>query len=141
MTLPSWPADLGRPLLDGLSFSRDDVRQFASAERGPPRVRRRISKASRSATVSFRFTPDQRARFWRFFDVDTAEGSAPFVVPAWGNNDLELLTSEGLEVLTHDGAPVLLVSSWLCLFGSTMPSEVPFGGDAWRTSFDLVILP
>jgi hypothetical protein len=124
MSMPSWPVELKKPLSDGFQQAREDNRRIMRAERGPPRIRRGSSKAAEAVSVAFYCSHDQRARFDRFHIEETEEGALPFLVPAWG-------------VDNHD---LLIASTWVCLFGQTMPSVVAMGLE-WRVSFDLVILP
>lgn len=140
MTMPSWPTELLRPLVEGFQQGREDNRLIARSDRGPPRVRRGMSKATQAVGVAFYVTHDQRARFDRFYDEETDIGALPFLVPAWGVDNHDLLTGDGLNLLTHDDVPLLIASTWVCLFGQTAPSVVPMGLE-WRISFDLVILP
>lgn len=140
MSMPSWPVELKKPLADGFQQAREDNRRLLRAERGPPRVRRGSSKASEAVSVAFYLSHDQRARFDRFHIEETEEGALPFLVPAWGVDNHDLWTADGLNLLTHDDVPLLIASTWVCLFGQTMPSVVAMGVE-WRISFDLVILP
>jgi hypothetical protein len=140
MSMPSWPVELKKPLSDGFQQAREDNRRIMRAERGPPRIRRGSSKAAEAVSVAFYCSHDQRARFDRFHIEETEEGALPFLVPAWGVDNHDLLTADGLNLLTHDDVPLLIASTWVCLFGQTMPSVVAMGLE-WRVSFDLVILP
>ena len=140
MTMPSWPSELLRPLVDGFQQGREDNRLIARADRGPPRVRRGMSKATEAVGVAFYCSADQRARFDRFHIDETELGALPFLVPGWGIDNHDRLAAEGLNLLTHEDVPLLIAATWVCLFGQTTPSVVPMGLE-WRISFDLVILP
>lgn len=99
-----------------------------------------MSKAAQAVGVAFFVSHDQRGRFDRFFDDETEQGALPFLVPSWGIDNVGLLAADGLDLLTHEDAPLLIAATWVCMFGQTMPSVVPMGLQ-WRISFDLVILP
>lgn len=140
MTLPSWPTELLRPLVDGFQHAKQDNRIIARSERGPPRVRRGMSKATEAVSVAFYCSDDHKARFERFHVEETDVGALPFLVPSWIVDNHDLLTAEGLNLLDHEGTPLLIAGTWVCLFGQSAPSTVPMGLE-WRVSFDLVILP
>jgi hypothetical protein len=140
MSMPSWPTELLRPLVDGFQQAPEDTRRFIRADRGPPRVRRGSSKATEAVGVAFYCTDDQKARFERFRIEETDLGALPFLVPSWVVDNHDLLTADGLNLLNHEDTPLLIAGTWVCLFGQTMPSTVPMGLE-WRISFDLVILP
>lgn len=140
MTMPSWPAELVRPLREGYQQQRGDNRRFASGEQGPPRVRRGVSKAITTVPMSFYVTSDQRARFWRFYIEETEEGALPFIMPDWTRDEHDLLTAGGLNLLTHDDVPLLIAATWAVLFGQSTPNETPMGVE-WRINFDVMVLP
>ena len=140
MTMPSWPSELLRPLVDGFEQAKQDNRIIARSDRGPPRVRRGMSKVAEAVSVAFYCTDDHKARFDRFHIEETELGAWPFLVPSWVTDNHELLTADGINLLDHEDTPLLIAATWVCLFGQSMPSVVPMGLE-WRISFDLVILP
>ena len=140
MTLLSWPSEIVAPLVDGFQQGREDNRLIARSDRGPPRVRRGMSKAAQAVSVAFYVDRDKRSRFERFFNDETEQGTVPFLVPSWGIDNQNLLTADGINLLDHEDTPLLIAATWVCLFGQSMPSVVPMGLE-WRISFDLVILP
>jgi hypothetical protein len=140
MSMSSWPQELRKPLTEGFQQGREDNRLLSRAERGPPRVRRGMSKATEAVGVAFHVSHDHRARFNRFYDEETDQGALPFLVPSWGIDNHDLMTAGGLNLLDHEDTPLLIAATRVCLFGQSMPTVVPMGLE-WRISFDLVILP
>lgn len=139
MTLPSWPEELGRALVDGYAQTRGESRKIARGDEGPPWVRRGRSKSTQSRPVSFFATRDQLARLDRFYVEECQEGALPFLAPDWSQDERGLMSAEGLELLTHDDEPLLITATLVCLFGQP-PNAAAWGGH-WRVSFELVILP
>ncbi|WMT85560.1 hypothetical protein NO932_11540 [Pelagibacterium sp. 26DY04] len=140
MTLPAWPPELYRPLVDGFQRGTGDNRRFGQFDNAPPTVRRGTSKATESVSVSFVCSYDQKARFERFYDDECKEGAAVFTMPAWDSDGVYVLTADGIHLLDHEDDPLLVTSTWACLFGQGGATVTPFGLD-WKVAFELVILP
>ena len=138
--MPRWPDDLPCQPISGWPESLGENRSLNQGEQGPPRVRRKMSKRTDTVSLTYRFTRNDRARFERFYTEEVEDGSMPFLLPDPGSNNFPLLTAGGLQLMTHDDAPLVIASTWVCLFGTSLPSWVR-SGQIWRCSFDWVILP
>lgn len=140
MTLPSYPSELPRPNRDGYKVARGDGRTIGRTDAGPPIRRRRFSAVPKTVSFVTDLTQSQKARFDRFYDEDTAEGTLPFLLPDWAVHGTPLLTAGGAPLLTAGGVPLLISRIWLCVFGDQLPVETPRGVE-WRMSFSLLVLP
>lgn len=141
MTLAMWPASLPRPMRAGFSRTLPDGRQATKNEMGPPRVRRRYSAAASALQMTIDVSADQRARFWRFWDEDTAGGSLPFWMTDWAVDGMTMATEDGVVLTTEDGTALSVTTTMLVMFGTDQPpSESPVGV-RWRIAFILSIMP
>lgn len=138
--MPSWPAELSRPLADAFQRQRGENRRISQGDQGPPRVRRGMSKSVDTVQIALYLSYDQKARFYRFHDEETEEGALPFLMPGWAKQDQNLLTVDGLYLTDENDVPLLLDDTWPCLFGQSRPNDVVMGVE-WRVTFDVIILP
>ena len=140
MTLPTFPTELVKPVADGWRQQRGESRRRAGGDQGPPRTRRGISKAADVVQMSFICDHDQRARFERFYDEDTAEGALPFLIPDFATDGDMLMTADGALLTDDEDNPLLIASTLVCMFGEQLPGYAPIGAH-WQVSFILTVLP
>lgn len=140
MTFPAYPAELPRPLRSPYSVARGDGRFVSDNDAGPKNIRRRFSSTVTKVQFSTELDRSQLARFYRFYDEETKEGSLAFLMPDPGTDGWPLLLDDGAPLLTDDGTPLLLAETWLVTFGGKMPSET-VKGTTWTLSFELEVLP
>ena len=140
MTLPLWPAELGRPDQEGYSRARLDNRRHSQSQQGPRRVQGGRSKFGEIVSFSLFATIDRQARFWRFFDEEVAAGALPFVMENPEMTGQPLTTETGDEIIDENGEVITIVDTWLCLFGQNMTTVTSWGMH-YRLAFDLVIMP
>lgn len=115
-----WPETLPPfLLLDGASEGAGDAILEYAPDTGPSITRRRTTAAARPLSGSMMMRGDQLAIFREFIKDDISQCSLPFEFPDQ--------TSEGtmLVKFPKDG----------------LPRWAPAGGDNWRVSFSLIILP
>lgn len=121
---------------DGHSRRYGDSRQKYQSDKGPRTYRRTLSRTPEMVSISTGrlMTPDQAARFDRFWVEDTSYGSWLF----WMRDPVRWGQPTGL--LTEDGEPILAEAWWLCQFADEPPTEVPVNS-GYRVSFQLLKLP
>ena len=140
MTLPSYPAELPKPLQDGYQVARGDGRIVTRNDAGPPSIRSRFSSVVDTVQFSTFLSRSQWARFERFYVEDTKRGALPFLLPDPGTDGWALLTDDGSRLLTDDGTPILLAETWLVVFGSKLP-VITNKATYWTVSFEVTVLP
>lgn len=119
MALPIWPLTK-RVMQSGFTYTFADGRLKTAMENGPPKSRRRFSAAVRLVSAQYEGTLAEMTALETFWDVDTVGGSLPFQMP------------DQMRV----AAP-----AWTVMFGDSPPQVSSVGGDAYRASFSLVIMP
>lgn len=139
LMIPTWPTELPRPNRSGYQRQALDPRLARSTETGPPGYRRRYSAVAETVNLVVTLTRVQRGIFDRFH-ADLGHGSLPFWMPDPTTDGWPLLTGDGVPLLTGDGAPLLIAAQWLCLWGSTMPTET-ISGVEFIKSFSVVVMP
>ncbi|MDB5620507.1 hypothetical protein [Tardiphaga sp.] len=141
MTLAVWPADLPQyVLVDGFQSGPRGARLKTATDTGPGKQRRR-GALMKPVTCSFFASTDELARFYRFWESDTAGGVLPFVMPDRQFDGLALMDENGLVLADENGVPLIAESWWLVQFGQNEPADTPISGVYWRVQFDLVVLP
>ena len=135
-----WPSTLPRPERDSWQLQRQDARRKTQADMGPPRYRKRFSKAPKLVTLSVVLSRNQKAVFDNFYEHDCAEGARRFWMPDPTTDGWPLLTSSGQSLLTSEGEPMLLAKRWLCAWGDQTPVET-LQTLEFRKSFSIVVLP
>lgn len=117
-----WPADLPQ------FVRRTDFRLTVSdgvlrtkTEAGPGKARRRFSSAPEPLSCSITVDRQGLARFRRFHQEETKNGSLPFVM-----RDQEFDSCPLADILTEAGAPIEVVSYRLAMFAEA-PSHTSFG--------------
>lgn len=140
MTLPSYPAELPKPLQDGYQVARGDGRIMSRNDAGPPNIRGRYSAVVNTVQFSTFLSRSQLARFDRFYLDDTKRGSLPFLIPDPGTNGWPLLSDDGSPLLTDEGTPILLAEIWLVTFGGKLP-VISNKATYWTVAFELTVLP
>ncbi|GJE00541.1 hypothetical protein [Methylobacterium isbiliense] len=140
--IPVWPADLPQRFRAAdSSFGFGDGRLRTPMDAGPPKVRRRFSAVVKPVTLSWRGSEDDVARFERFFEEEIAGGSLPFFLPDPRRDGRPLLTDDGVVLLDDQGRPLLNTAWWLCLFGETVPTQIPVTGLLMQVNMQLAVLP
>ncbi|MER8762897.1 hypothetical protein [Mesorhizobium sp. M0968] len=107
---------------------------------GPPNVRRRFSAVASSVSFSTQLDRSQLARFDRFYDEETKQGTLPFLLSDPGTDGWPLLSDDGTPLLTDEGVPILMAETWLCLFGQQLP-VVAAMDMIWKVTFQVVVMP
>ncbi|WP_370194167.1 MULTISPECIES: hypothetical protein [Aurantimonas] len=144
MAIPVWPftnSVAQRFQRDGYSRGAGDGRQFSPMGQGPAKARRRYSAVVRPISGSFIFSTNELARFERFWDEDTDGGVLPFLIIDAVNHDQPLLTDEGDVLTTEAGIPLLISAWWIVMFGQDAWSADAIGGDTYRVSMQLSVMP
>lgn len=142
MTVPFWPSDLPcRVQREGSTQTLADGRIRQEMDAGPPKVRRRTSASVGRLTGSIVAGFDGRARFERFWFEEVRNGSLPFFIKDQFADGVALLTANGVLLLTDTGAPLLIASWWLVMFGQDAPAITRLSPQRWSISFGLDILP
>lgn len=136
-----WPPTLPRPERESWQVQPMEARRRRTSETGPPAYRRRFSSVPKTVTMSLILSRSLREVFDRFFEIDCAQGSLLFRMPAPTTHGWAVLTDGGLPVLTAGGAPLLLSQIWLCAWGDQPPAETFLGQVEFRKSFTLVVMP
>ena len=140
MTLPSYPAELPKPLSDGYQVARGDGRIMSRNDAGPPNIRGRYSAVVNTVQFSTFLSRSQLARFDRFYIEDTKRGAKPVLLPDPGTDGWAWLDEDELPVLDEGDVPMLLTETWLVTFGGK-PPVVTNKATFWTISFELTVLP
>ena len=139
--IATWPATLPRPERETWSVQPMEARRKRQSDAGPPAYRRRFSSVPTTVPMSLILSRSLREVFDRFFEIDCAQGSLMFRMPAPTTDGWAVLTEGGLPVLTAGGAPLLLSAVWLCAWGDQLPAESFLGQVEFRKTFSVVVLP
>lgn len=141
MALIYWPGELPQHVLqDGYGQGMRDGRLFSKTDRGPPKSRRRSSANMMKVSAKLLADVATVARFDRFWDDETEEGSLPFVMPDQIFDGAPLLDSDGAPLLDDAGIPLLMTSYWFVKFDEQSPQKTPWGA-LFYVSFSLLIYP
>lgn len=140
MTIPVYPTSLPPPLKEGYQVARGDGRVVVRQDAGPPNIRRRYSAVPKLVTFRTRLTRSQLAVFDTFYDVETKQGTLPFTMPDPGTDGYPLQDENGAPLLDEEDNPIILSSTWLCLFGEQLPVVTP-ADMMWDLAFTLIVLP
>lgn len=140
MTIPFWPSALPRPERDTWSKSPLEARVKKRPEAGPPSYRRRFSGVAKTVHLSTMITRAQKAIFDDFYENKTSFGSKLFTMPDPTTDGWALLDSQGRQMLTSLGVPILLSATWLCFFGDDQPVETVVGM-RFRITFTVAVMP
>lgn len=124
--MPTWPADLPRsPLRDSLRFTGPNRLIATPMDSGPPKVRRKFTRAHRPMQCTFEMSEDQKLTFQAFVGTDLADGALSFTMPDPNSAD--------------GGACLARIDP------SQMPSYAVIGVDkgenVWAVSLSLLVLP
>ena len=80
--MADWPSSLPQqPLRDGLSFQHPNGLLSTPMDQGPPKVRRKFTRAHRPMQCMWIMTLDQMHTLQTFIDVDLAGGALTFTMP------------------------------------------------------------
>ncbi|MEM6381645.1 MAG: hypothetical protein AAF739_03150 [Pseudomonadota bacterium] len=140
MTVAVWPETLPLPQRQGFQYTKGEARRQSQPDSGPPRVSRRFSRTADPVQMVLDCDRDELLIFDTFFDRDTAKGARPFRMKDVIRTDLPLLDHLGQPLETNAGAPLLIASVWLCLFGQQLPAITTYG-KRWRISFEIWVMP
>ncbi|MEM6726869.1 MAG: hypothetical protein AAF618_00090 [Pseudomonadota bacterium] len=139
MTVLEWPASLPPLRRDGFGARRQDNRRRLGSE-GPPRYRRRYSLSAREVSLAIEGTRAQWAIFQDFHGQVTRDGTLPFYLPDPILDGQRIGTQDGAVLTDASGAPLVLASRWLCLFGDAPPQD-SIVSDAFRIEFSVWVMP
>ena len=131
----TWPSDLPQHVRQsGFSDTLPDGVLRTKMEAGPGKARRRFSAAARPLACSLLLDRQQLARFDRFVQEETKNGSLPFLMfdPVYDGAELDGLATEG-------GLQVLVERKNLVMFAEP-PVKTPFG-PVFQVAFNLSVLP
>ncbi|CAN2532527.1 hypothetical+protein [Methylocapsa aurea] len=141
MALIYWPPELPQHVLqDGYSQGMRDGRMFSKMDRGPPKSRRRSSASAIKVQAKILVSVSTLARFDRFWNDETQEGSLPFVMPDQIYNGATLADGFGDDLLTDGGDSLVITRMWLVKFDEQSPQKTPWGA-LFYASFSLLIYP
>ncbi len=140
MTIPNWPDELPLPTQAGYSHQPDDPRTKRPREAGPPGYRRRFSSVARTMKLSIVVDRNERQIFWDFYRDDCGDGTKPFYMPDPVTDGWPFLTTDGVNLQTDDGTPMLLARTMLCLWDESVPSET-IKGVQFEISYSVVEMP
>ncbi|WP_296741449.1 hypothetical protein [Mesorhizobium sp.] len=141
MSVPVWPSDLPQyVLVDGFQSGPRGNRLRTAMDTGPGKMRRRGAK-TKPVSCSITMEPDDLARFYRFYEDDTLNGTLPFLFPDHQFDGLALADESGVPLLTETDVPLLIESWWLVQFGENEPADTYTDGLIARVEFDLLVLP
>lgn len=135
MTVLVWPAELPQGVRQaGFQVTPGDGVLRTKMEGGPNKARRRFSSTPHAMSASFLVYREGLARFARFYEEDTRNGSLPFVMadPVYDGAPLA-------DLLTETGASILIVRKLLVMFAEA-PNLAPFG-PAFQVSMRLSVMP
>lgn len=135
-----WPHTLPRPERNSWQMTPQDARRKRQSDAGPPAYKRRFSSVTKMVSLSLVLSRNERAVFDNFFHDDCAEGSRLFRMPDPTTDGWAMLASDGSQLLTTDGQPMLLAGSWLCSWGDQLPAET-IQGIEFRKTFNIVVMP
>ncbi|WP_026191329.1 hypothetical protein [Methylosinus sp. LW4] len=142
MTIPVWPASLPQRILrDGYSEPLPDGRLFTKPSAGPPKSRRRYSKAAVPITATIVVDYASKARLERFWVEELDWGSLPFIMPDQTHDGVPIFTSAGVPLLTSAGVPILVTAYWLVMFQENSAPKFDPLGVQFRAAFTLLKLP
>jgi len=136
-----WPEELSCTVItDSLGTGPRGTRLSTATDAGIGKLRRRGPKVGQ-ATGILHVTQDQRARFDRFWEEDTAGGVLPFLFRDQQLDGYPLADDLGAWLQTETGEPIRIESWWLCHFGQQDPAYTRVTGRRFRIQISLVILP
>ena len=117
-----WPDDLPQFVRrTDFHHTHGDGVLRTKTEAGPGKARRRYSSDPDRMTCSITVDRQGLARFRRFYQEETKNGSLPFVM-----RDQEFDSCLLADILTEAGAPIEVVSYRIVMFAEA-PSETSFG--------------
>lgn len=140
MSVPVWPAELPRPNRSGFSRSKGETRRITKPDQGPPRTRRARSKNADTIQMTITVSRDGLAVFDAFFEDVLGGGSLPFLMADPETDDWPLLGADGVALTDETGQPLLVASTWVCMFGEQLPVSAPAGVE-WQVSFGISVMP
>ena len=141
MSIIVWPEELSCTVItDSLGTGPRGTRLSTATDAGIGKLRRRGPKVGQ-ATGILHVTQDQRARFDRFWEEDTAGGVLPFLFRDQQLDGYPLADDLGAWLQTETDEPIRIESWWLCHFGQQDPAYTRVTGRRFRIQISLVILP
>ncbi len=138
---PSWPSELPKPTRKGFRAQNADTRRNRETDAGPPRYGRRYSSVIRTVSLQMAMSRHQKQIFDFFLEETLMHGVSPFWMPDPISDGWPLATEQGEQLLSPDGAPLLMASRWLCLMGEETPLTGPLKGLEFPVSFSVVVMP
>lgn len=141
MTLPTFPAELDKPMRDSFAMGTGETRRLFQPEAAPLVPRARYSTASKPVAMTLIVDRNGLAVFDNFYQYTLGNGASPFLMPDPSTDGWGLLDADGNPLLLGgDGAPLLLAATWVCMFGAGLP-ERRMTGRNFSISFGLAVMP
>ncbi len=88
-----FPSTLPHAEISGYQFAPDSTTISTDMDSGPPRVRRRYTKANTHYQSSWTFTQQQLATFEAWFVLNANSGAAWFSMPAFNGKGMTTVTA------------------------------------------------
>ena len=141
MALPLYPPELPRPEASNYQEAFGDGRLQGRTDAGPPVGGRRFSSVVNTVQFSTLLRRSQLARFQRFYDEDTRQGSLPFLIPDPTTDGWMMMTDTFQPILNEAGLPLLLSETWVVMFGATLPRITTSRPPLFSVMFELSVMP
>lgn len=125
--------------IEGFTKSFGDARIKTQMQNKQLRTRRLSSFAPRIVGARMVLPLYKLARFWRFWDIDTAGGVLPFLMKDQEIDGAYALVDSGEIILTQDSQGFIITKWWLCVFGDQVPSESAYSDSEFELTFNLEI--
>lgn len=122
MTYQTWPAELPRPLREGLSTETPDQRRVKATEIGPPETRDRRTLVPRRIAMQFVLSRAEFAILEAFYDDTIGRGASYFWMPDPITDGWPVLDEAFHQVWDQDGMLVLVSALELCSWRGGRPS-------------------
>ncbi|MGH1416902.1 MAG: hypothetical protein ACRBB0_25685 [Pelagimonas sp.] len=139
--IPAWPSTLPKPTRSGFQQTPVDQRRKRGTDAGVPRYGKRFSLAAQTVALGVILDRGQKQVFDHFYQVTLSAGTQTFWMPDPISDGWPLATEQGEQLLSPDGAPLLMASRWLCLMGEETPLTGPLKGLEFPVSFSVVVMP
>ena len=133
------PAELQKAMRQGYNFAYGDGRAFSDEDDGF-RVGPKLSQVPDRVSLTLDLSRAERARFDRFYELDTNKGKNPWLMPDPETDGWPELDSQGRPILLANGKPSLLTKTWLIMFGRA-PVSRGIVGVRSRVAVELMVMP
>lgn len=140
MTIPTFPEELPKPIIEGHREQRNDPRRRRTFDAGPPKFVRRYTAVAAEVSLVYRLMVWEKAVFDRFYIDTCKEGSLPFWFQKRYVDGMAILDENGVPLLDESGVQLRWSHMALCLFAEPPVSDDPIRGRQ-RIAFSVVELP